>query len=438
MSSLLINNVYLVQFTPSILENMSILIEDGLIQDIFKTDSKKYQANQTIDGNHMYALPGFVNAHTHSYSSLIRGFSKIKESETFQKQLENLWWKLDKNLFSEDIYYSAMLIAIDSIKNGTTCLFDHHSSPGYVTGSLEIIKKVFENFGLKSCLCYELSDRDGQIISDKAIKENLDIIGQCSNSKLTKGMFGLHASNTITDKTFEKVAYFTNDINCGYHIHVAEAKSDQNITMEKYHKSVIKRLYDFNILKPQSIAAHCVHLEYQEYDLLSETDTMVVHNPQSNLNNAVGIADLLKLFSQNIIVGLGTDAMTTNMLEELKFALFAQHLKQNHPTCAFNEVISTLFKNNYKIAKRIFGQSFGDFSIGSPADIIMFDYKPPTPLDEESLFGHLIYGFSQTPVNSTIVNGKLLMHNRIIQGIDIDEVMSKSRICSKKLWKNIV
>jgi len=110
-------------------------------------------------------------------------------------------------------------------------------------------------------------------------------------------------------------------LNAGFHIHVAEAQSDQDWALRHGGKRVVERLKQFGILGPRSIAAHCLHVNRREMDLLAETRTAAVHNPQSNLNNAVGIANVVELAKRGVLVGLGTDAMTTNMLEELRVAL---------------------------------------------------------------------------------------------------------------------
>ncbi len=440
MSSLFIKNANIISFGDDIPVrlNHDLLIENGIIADIFPTDSKSVYADKTFIADGKWLMPGFINAHTHAYSALVRGFGKAAPALDFQQQLENLWWKLDKSLSLEDCYSSALVMALDSIKHGTTMVIDHHASPLAVKGSLNELSKAFNKIGLRSCLCYELSDRDGQTISDEGIEENLEMIKYCVDhqSDFHKAMFGMHASFTIEDKTMNKVMTACKDLNVGYHIHTAEALSDQTTTWKMSSKRVVQRLNDWGILGNKSIAAHCVHVDSDELDLLAKTDTMVVHNPQSNLNNAVGIADVLMMLKKGILVGLGTDAMTTNMLEELRVAMFAQHLKQNNPTCGFMEMVSLLTENNYKIAERIFGLKIGKIKKDYVGDCILFDYIPPTPLNDMTMLGHLVYGFSQLPVDTTIIAGNVLMENRIIK-IDIDEklLMHNSQQNAQAMWE---
>jgi len=187
------------------------------------------------------------------------------------------------------------------------------------------------------------------------------------------------------------------------------------------------------VLGRKSIAAHCVHINEAETDILKETDTAVVHNPQSNANNAVGIADLTALTAKGVLVGLGTDAMTVNMLEEVRAALWMQHLKRD-PSQGFMEAAQTLLVNNAKIANRFF-KGLGELKEGFAADLAILDYRPPTPMDAANFYGHLIFGISQSAVDTTIAAGRILMEGKKLElNIDEEEVCRKSAELAKKLW----
>ena len=203
----------------------------------------------------------------------------------------------------------------------------------------------------------------------------------------------------------------------------------------KFGMSAVERFHRYNILGHNSIAAHCIHITETEMDLLASTDTIVAHNPQSNMNNAVGIADIIKLQEKGILVGLGTDAMTVNMLEEVRAAMWAQHLRNQNPSVGFMETVNTLFFNNAKITSRFWNEKLGVLEEGAAADVILLDYYSPTPLTEETVLGHFIFGLSNAKVDTTIVNGRVLMENQKLQ-LDIDEaeVNAKAREVSKKLW----
>jgi putative selenium metabolism protein SsnA len=383
-------------------------------------------------------MPGFINSHMHFYSTMVRGLGKAAPSKDFKEILENLWWRLDKKLTVEDSYYSALLPLVDAIKHGTTTLIDHHASPFAVRGSLNRIADAVKETGLRASLCYELSDRDGPEIAQEGIDENVAFIKRCAKEKdpQLKALFGLHASFTINDGTLEKAAAAGHELGAGFHVHTAEAKSDQDYNEKHFGLRVVQRLNKFGILGPKTITAHCVHVNEDEFNLLRDTGTAVAHNPQSNMNNAVGVADIIKMSAKGVLVGLGTDAMTVNMLEEVRVALWAQHLSHNNPSTGFMEALGALMFNNAKIANRYWNPKVGVLQEGYAADVILMDYWPPTPFDESTFLGHLGFGLSQSFVDTTICGGKVLMEGKKLK-IDLDEreVAAKSLELSQKLWQ---
>ncbi len=422
---------------PRVLYNHSVFIEDGKIKSIDKSEEFTGIYDKVIDAKGKVVMPGFINAHMHFYSTLVRGLGKAAPSSNFNDVLENLWWRLDKKLGHEDTYYSALIMTLNAVRHGTTTLIDHHASPFAVKGSLNTIAKAVKETGLRASLCYELSDRDGKKISDEGIEENAEFIKQClkTDDEQIKALFGLHAAFTLGDRTLEKASEIGNDLNAGFHVHVAEAESDEEHSVKNYGMRVVERLDKFGILGNKSIAAHCVHVDEKEMDILAENGTIVVHNPQSNMNNAVGIAEIIKLQSKGILVGLGTDAMTVKMPEELRVALWAQHLRNQNPSCGFIEAANTLLRNNAVIANKYWNVPLGAIEEGAAADVILIDYYPPTPLDESTYIGHIIFGISHSTVDTTIVNGKVLMENKTLNlGIDEEEVSRKSLETAKKLW----
>lgn len=421
-----------------VLYNHAVLCEGKHIKKIAPQKTFRGKYDKVIDASGQVVLPGFINAHMHFYSTMARGLGKAAPSKDFQEVLENLWWRLDKKLTIDDCYYSALLPLIDAVKHGTTTLIDHHASPFAVTGSLDIIAKAVKQSGLRASLCYELSDRDGEAIAQEGIEENVAFIKRCQkeNDDQLRALFGLHASFTIGDKTLEQAAGAGQALNAGFHVHMAEAQADQEYSIKNFGMRVVERFHKFGILGTKSLAAHCVHVDEHEMELLAETGTAVAHNPQSNMNNAVGVADIIKMAKKGVLVGLGTDAMTVNMLEELRAGLWAQHLSRQNPSCGFMEVLSTLAFNNAKIANRYWDGKLGVLKEGNFADIVLIDYHPPTPFDENTFLGHLCFGISQSPVDTTIASGKVLMEKKKLKlGIDEAEVAAKALELSKTLWK---
>jgi putative selenium metabolism protein SsnA len=440
--SLLIENgtVFSTAGTPRVLRNRSVLVENGRIARVAPGNRFSGFAGRRVDASGKVVVPGFINAHNHFYSTFARGLTKVRPSRDFMGVLRHLWWRLDRALTTDDCYYSALIALLDSIRHGTTTIIDHHASPHAAAGSLGAIERAIRETGLRACLCYEVSDRDGAEVAREGLAENAWFIQRCRqrNDAQVRALFGLHASFTISDDTLERASALGHELGAGFHIHVAEAQGDQDQALRKSGMRVVQRLKQFEILGRNSIAAHCIHVSPKEMDLLAETGTAVVHNPQSNLNNAVGIANIVELNRRGALVGLGTDAMTTNMLEEVRVALWAQHLGQDNPSAGFGAVTGALLNGNARIAARCFGLRFGEIREDAAADLAIFDYDPPTPLTDGNALGHLVFGLSQATAHTTIVGGRILMENRkLLLNLDEARIRARARELAKKLWQRM-
>jgi putative selenium metabolism protein SsnA len=420
-----------------VLEGQALLIEDGRIAKIGPKADIQGPFDQVLDARGQLVMPGLVNAHMHFYSTLVRGLGKAEPSASFQEVLDNLWWRLDRKLTLDDVEMSAQFIMMDAVRKGTTTLVDHHASPFAISGSLDRIAKAVKTVGLRACLCYEVSDRDGEAITTEGLEENAAFARRCAADMdpQLRSLFGLHAAFTLSDRTLERAAAMGRELGIGFHVHASEAASDLKLNQDRHGLTPVGRLKRFGMLGRDTIAAHAVHITSADMDLLAETGTFVAHNPQSNLNNAVGIADVQTLVQRGVRVGLGTDAMTVNMLEELRVGLWAQHLRQDNPTCAFMELANTLVARNPELASQLWGFPLGTLEEGAAADVILVDYHAPTPLNGDTVLGHLIFGISQATVDTTICAGRVLMAGkRFMMGVDEAALAARSRELATRLW----
>ena len=374
----------------------------------------KYPQAEIIDARGGVIMPAFINAHTHIYSALARGLSIVGNNPTnFYEVLDGTWWAMDRKLTLEGSRASADALYIDCIKQGVTTIFDHHAAYCEIPGSLFQIGESAKKFGIRSCLCYEVSDRDGEEKCLQAIKENADWITYCEQQKdpMLAAMFGGHALFTISDKTFDRMVEANNG-RTGYHIHVSEGMNDVYDSLQNYGRRPVQRLHDHGILGEKTILGHCIHVNPAEIELIQNTHTMVVNNPESNMSNAVGVCPVLPLSKAGILLGLGTDAWTNDMIESLKAALCVQRLNACLPNVAWCEVTGMLFKNNAKIGAKYFPDELGVLKAGAAADIIVMDYKPYTPFSDENIDGHILFGMTGKLCRTTIAGGKLLMKDR--------------------------
>ncbi|MEG0017746.1 MAG: putative aminohydrolase SsnA [Hydrogenoanaerobacterium sp.] len=417
--------------TNPFLENGAVLTDGDSITEIGTTAEllAKYPKAEFIDAHGGVIMPGLINAHNHIYSAFARGLTiKGNNPKNFMDILEGLWWTLDRNLTLDDTEYSARATYIDSIKNGVTTVFDHHASYGSTEGSLQRISEVAKEYGVRTCLCYEVSDRDGEEKTKAAVLENEAFINAAAKDKsdMQYGMMGMHAAFTLSDKTLRLCREHTpKDV--GFHIHVAEGIDDVYDSLAKYGKRIVNRLYDNDILGSRTIAGHCIHITPAEMDILKQTDTMVVHNPESNMGNAVGCPAVLTMFAKGILMGLGTDGYTNDMLESYKVANILHKHNTCNPNASWGEIPVMLFNNNAIIANRYFKKQLGVLKAGAAADIIITDYDPLTPMNAGNINGHTLFGMNGRSVITTICAGKVLMRDRALTEIDEPSVMAHCR-----------
>ena len=421
----------------------ALLIDKHLIAAVGSEDKlkKEYPDAEVIDAGGRLVTPGLINAHMHLYSTFARGLALERAPQNFLQILSDLWWRLDKALDDEAVYYSALVPAITAIKNGVTSIIDHHASPNAVDGSLDRIEQALKETGLRAALCYEVSDRDGKEIAAAGLKENERYIKKCAQRKqknaasLFSAMFGLHAAFTLDDDTLRQAAETGKQLSSGFHIHLAEGKDDD--AGPRYGMSTTARLHRLGILGSKTIAAHAIHINESDLNLLAQSDTMVVHNPQSNMNNAVGRADIFAMLKKGLLVGLGTDGMSPALFPDMRTANLLHKHDLADPTVGWNEIRQITLENNARIYERISGQKVGRLAPGHCADLVIYDYYPPTPLTEENLWGHILFGVADAPVHTVIINGKTVLQNHQPVDLDEKEIAAKSREAAKKVWARI-
>jgi putative selenium metabolism protein SsnA len=421
-----------------VLWNATVVTDGELVVALGDSDAMKrrYPDGKSVDCFGKIILPGFICAHHHFYSTMARGMAIPGEpAKNFVEILEKLWWKVDRALGEEDILLSAQLPLIDCIRNGTTTVIDHHASPSMRDGSLDLIETAVRQSGLRASLCYEVSDRNviggGIAENERFIKK----VGQGDGQ--IAAMMGLHASFTLSDETLEKCVGIAKDGNVGCHIHVAEDLSDREDSLKKYNTTIVNRLQKMGAAGKKSIFVHCVHIDEDEMDIVAKTGTIVVHNPESNMNNAVGVTPILKMLNKGILVGLGTDGMGSDMLAQMRCAYLLHRLANCDPRVAFMEAPQMLLQNNVEIVKRQFGLRLGEIAEGRPADLAIIDYFPPTPLSEANFLGHLIFGLVDAVVDTTVCRGKILMQGKQIISMDEERLAARSRELAPKMWQRL-
>ncbi len=377
--------------------------------------------DEVIDCSGKLVTKAFGVGHIHVYSALAKGMPPpIKKPENFPEILKYIWWTLDRSLDKTTIEASALATAMACAKAGATFAIDHHASPNFIDGSLDVIAKAFDKVGVSHLLCYEITDRYGIDKTQQALEE--------SDSYLLyrQGLVGMHASFTVGNDTMEKAAGIMEKHDSGAHIHVAEGIYDQEHCLKNYSKRVVERLNDYGFLKSsKTILGHCIHVEERERELIRNSNVYIVQNTESNLKNRVGYFHSTGLDNNCII--LGTDGMHTDMLQSSKAAFF-------YGQGVDNIDFGTAYQRFRNIHRYINKNGFlGD----GENNLVVLDYDTPTPINKDNFLGHFAMGIKSNHVLHVISDGKMIVKDRELQTVDEEEVLSFTRKQAKRLWNKM-
>lgn len=422
-----------------ILENQAIYVQGEQITEIGPQAEliDKYPHTEQIDARGQYVMPGNICAHTHFYGAYARGMAiPGAPPKDFPEILNRLWWPLDMALDEESVRYSALVMLVDAIKHGTTTLIDHHASPNFIDGSLDVIADAVDKSGLRAVLCYEVTDRNGEDGAKAGIRENVRFIEKTGEGGRIRATFGLHAALSIGDATMQACREAV-PAGAGFHIHVAEHEADEYDSLQKYGMRVVDRLQKFDILGPDSIVAHAIHIDSREAAILAETGTWVTHQARSNMNNGVGAAQVESLLRLGVPVCLGTDGFSSTMWDEWK-TVYLLHKVVNRDPRRMNgmDVAQMGIYNNAALAGKFFSEApLGVLEPGAHADIIFVDYHPHTPLTAGNLPWQIIFGFNESMVTTTIAAGKVLYRDGELLTLDEAKIAAEARALAPSVWE---
>jgi putative selenium metabolism protein SsnA len=457
--TLLIHNATVCTFGDAnqVIEDGAVLVENGQIAAIGRSDQllRAYPDALREDAGGKLLMPGNICSHTHFYGAFARGlYIPGPAPKDFPEILHRLWWTLDMALDDDGVLASALVCLVDAIRNGTTTLFDHHASPVHIDGSLDIIAGAVESAGLRAVLCYEVTDRNGPEGARAGIAENVRFIKQQRAQRarsgdwepsrrdrpeqvMLSGLFGLHASLSLSDETLAQCVAEAEALgDVGFHVHAAEGPADQEDSLAKYGLRTIDRLRAAGVLNPHSIVAHVTAIDGWEMAALRKSGAWVTHQPRSNMNNAVGVADVPAMLRGGMPVLLGNDGFSNDMFTEMKTAYLLHKVWRNDPRAMpGNQVIDMAYRHNARLARQHFPLPLGQISVGAGADLILLDYYPTTPMTADNLPWHILFGVSGSHVTHTMVAGRWLMKQRELLTLDEAAITAHSRQVAAATWQ---
>lgn len=427
--SLILANGWVARLSPSRLARRHVIIDGDRIARLDETLPKGN--HEVVDCTGRILIPGNVCAHTHVYSALARGMPGPRRApRNFLQILEEVWWPLDSALDERSIRASGHVAALDAIRSGTTTLVDHHASPNAIHGSLDLLAESFGDVGARGVLCYEVTDRGGRERRDAGLRENERFAHENHRPTLAS-LIGAHASFTLEDDTLRELAALAADLDTGIHIHVAEDRHDEDDAIRRSGKRAAVRLDDAGIFRPESIAAHGVHLDGQELGVVKGRGAWLVHNCRSNMNNSVGRAPIFEFGAQS---ALGTDGIDEDMFNESRAAFFRAREDTLDATAErFIEMLSA----GARMVSALFDRPIGTLDPGSAADLVVLRYDPPTDLTAANLAWHWMFSFTPELVESVLVDGRWVLRNGEFCKVDEERLRAEARVEARRLWQRM-
>lgn len=396
-------------------EKLDIVISNDTIKEL--TNEYKGEYDKLIDATNKVVMPGLINCHTHLGMSVFRA---TNDSLTLDKWLQEKIWPIEDKLTDDDIYYTTMLSCIEMIKSGTTTSNDMYYN---CNGSLKAIKECQVRSLFSRCLM----DSDGG--GDKRIEEFLKLYNENASQDLITFSVAPHAIYTCSYEYLKRCANLAKELKLPIHIHFCENLDEVNNIKNKYHKSPVALLKELGYLENKLILAHATYISDLELEELKNRDVSFVHNPISNLNLGCGIADITK-YRKYVNITLGTDGQGSgnnlNLFKHMSYVDLLQKGIYKDPTIFSSYDVLKIATINGAKALGL-GNLVGSITPGKKADIIIIDLDSTETYPSPDLITNIVHNVDASNIDTTIVNGKILMENHQIK-ISINEDNIKKEV----------
>jgi cytosine/adenosine deaminase-related metal-dependent hydrolase len=432
---------------------VELTLEEGRIRGIRSADFRAYlhgdspgvapaspptpgRSGRRIDAGGRVATPPLVNFHEHFYSRLARGLQLPGPTGSFPHILESFWWRLDRALDLEMVEACARLGVLESIRSGTGYVFDHHCSPEAVEGSLEAVAGALVRAGLRGSVCFEVSDRNGPEVARRALEENRRFLSgpAAQAGGPVRGLVGLHAPFTLSEQTLREAAALARELDAGIHIHLAEDACEQEHSRRQHGLPPALRLQCHGLLTRPGILAHGVHLSEEDWPAVAAGRCALALNPDSNLNNAVGLPDLAAI-PEAVLLVPGTDGMHASAGRSLK-QLFLLSRHQGRSLADSFALARRVFCGQLPFVRRFF-PDYPTLREGDRADLVLWDYRPASPLDSDTFWGHLIHGLLESPAWAMWMGGRSLLREGRHRSLDAEEVGRQAALQGERLFEKL-
>nr|WP_245526497.1 amidohydrolase family protein [Desulfurococcus mucosus] len=427
-----------------IIDHGYIAVRDGRIIDVGVGDgTSKYTGEETINGRGRVVTPGLMCAHTHFYGLLLTGspwFSKIEPPTDFQQNLQRIWWALDVELTYEDAYASALIGSILFAKSGVTNFFDNISSPNAIDGVLDYIEKGVNEVGIRGIVSFEATQRRSLEEGVRGLRENERFIVKNNRDpgRLVKGAIYLHASFTVTDELFKLAHETAGKYGALIAIHTAEGLVDVYHNIERYGLRPVERMKKLGFLGSNVHLVHAVNITEDELHIIKETGVHVAHNPLSNMLNAVGVARVPEMLRLGVNVGIGNDGYVFDQFENMRATYLIHKLWNRDPRVLTPLQVFEMSTVNVARMFHVEGE-LGSIEVGKKADLVVLRPEAPsTPVNSQTVMGHIVNSFSSRDVDTVIVDGRIIVRNRKLTRVDEEKAVEYVHRVVERLWDRLM
>ncbi len=428
MVDILIKDARIITMDASrkVIERGSVAIEGDKIVAV--SGEFKDKADKVIDARGKVVLPGLVNAHTHLAMVMQRG---LADDMPLMEWLSTKVWPIEQRMKEKDCKVGAQLGCLEMIKSGTTCFADQYFN-------MDQVARVVDEAGLRGALSYGMIDNGDVKKRETEVKISQDFIKDFhgkADGRITV-MLGPHSPYTCSKECLLEAKEMAKKCGLGIHIHVSESRDELKQVTERYGKRPLEYLDSIGFLGPEVLAAHCVWVNDAEISILRDRGVKPVHNPVSNMKMGVGVAPIPEMLALGIPVALGTDGAASNnsldMFKEMKAAALLNKVHKMDPVAV--PAAAALEMATLSGAKALgFQEKIGSIEAGKKADLIIIDMEKPHLKPLSNVVSHLVYSANGADVDTTIVDGEVLMEGRKVLTLDEEKVLELAQRTSDDL-----
>ncbi len=415
-----------------VLDEAHVVVEDGEIVAV----NNGYASGDVVDASDEVVIPGLVNCHTHMYALPIRGAPLDVAPQSFYEALVKIWWNVDEAFTEEDARLSALGSCAEMLEGGVTAFCDNYSGPNTLPGALDAVAEGVARTPIRGMITFETTARNGEDEAMSGIDENERFVreGEDEFDRVT-GHYCLHTLFTNTERTVQETVERATDDDRPVQIHLEEGLVDVHRSIADYGKRPVPALEEMGFFDAEVIAAHCVHSTESELETLAEYDVQVAHNPYSNTNNAVGIADVETMQEEGLTIGIGDDGWDPDMFETMRTAVGIHKLKNNDPS-GFDMAKALEWATIGSAEVMGMADEIGSIEEGKRGDLVTLDLGPNPVLPGSAPY-YVVSAASRADVTRTIVGGEVVYRPETgvtgVSGADLDEVGA----ASERLWDRL-